>query len=106
MNLALAFLLELAVVAAYAYWGFGLQANAFVKVLAGIGIPLAVIVLWAFFFAPKAGYRLDMPWLMIGKALIFGGAAVCLYTRDASLGLALGGIIIVHLALAMVWDQK
>ena len=40
VNLALAFLLELAMLAAYAYWGFQAGTSIIMKVVLGIGDPL------------------------------------------------------------------
>lgn len=58
VNLALAFLLELAVLVAVGYWGFTLDAHWAVRVLAGIGAPLLLAVLWGLFASPKATYPL------------------------------------------------
>jgi Protein of unknown function (DUF2568) len=44
LNLGLAFLLELAVLAAAGYWGFTLHSPTAVRVLIGIGSPLLLAV--------------------------------------------------------------
>lgn len=106
LNLALAFLLELAAVITYGYWGFGLQANAWVKGVVGIGLPLVLIIAWNRYFAPKASMRLDVPWLFAGKLIIFLTAAVLLYySGKAQLGWTLVILAAINLLLALKWHQ-
>ena len=64
INLGLAFLLELGVLAALGYWGFTDGPNTFLKFVLGLGAPALAIVIWAIFGAPKtldavAGRRLS-----------------------------------------------
>ena len=51
-NLVARFALELSALAALAYWGFQLTASTGVRVLAGLGAPLAAAVVWALFASP------------------------------------------------------
>lgn len=48
-NEALAFLLELAALAALAWWGFTTGSSLLVRVLLGVGTPLVAVVLWGLF---------------------------------------------------------
>ena len=57
-NLALAFLLELAALVAFAYWGFNASDSTIVRLLLGIGVPVLAIVLWGIFAAPRSARRL------------------------------------------------
>ncbi|HEV2473651.1 MAG TPA: YrdB family protein, partial [Chthonomonadales bacterium] len=57
-NLALAFLLELCVLAALLYWGFSTGPNIFTKIALGVGTPGVAISIWALFGAPNAARRL------------------------------------------------
>jgi hypothetical protein len=56
-NLALKFLLELAAIAALAYWG-ATAADGVPAVALAVGAPALFIVLWGRFAAPRAAHRL------------------------------------------------
>jgi hypothetical protein len=71
-NLALRFALELAALAALAYWGWG------VSWVLAIAAPAAWIALWATFGSPKARVTLSTPQRIVFEALVFGAAAVAL----------------------------
>lgn len=78
LNLATAFLLELAVLVAAGYWGFTLHPNLAVRLLAGLGAPLVLAVLWGVFAAPKAsiplhgiaGIAFKVAWFAAGAAAL------------------------------------
>ena len=72
-NLALRFFLELAALAALAYWGWG------VSWALAILAPAACIVLWAMFGSPKAKVPLPAPQRIAFEAIVFGAAAVALW---------------------------
>ena len=55
-NMALSFLLELCMLAALAYWGFQHEAL-ILKIILGVGVPLAVVVIWGVFLAPRSARR-------------------------------------------------
>ncbi|MGC1213385.1 MAG: YrdB family protein [Micromonospora sp.] len=52
--LGLAFLLELAMLVAAGWWGFTLDAGLGVRLLAGLGAPLLIAVVWGVFCSPRA----------------------------------------------------
>jgi len=109
LNLGVAFLLELIMLGIYAVFGYRLlPANSpiFLKIVAGIGAAVGLAILWGFLFAPKAANRLPMPWLLIGKILVFGGGVFMLVSLQRN-GLAIGILIVVilNLALALWWNQ-
>ena len=72
-NLALRFVLELAALAALAYWGWG------VTWVLAIAAPAAWIALWATFGSPKARVTLPTPQRIVFEAVVFGVAAVALW---------------------------
>jgi len=72
-NLALRFLLELAALAALAYWGWG------VSWVLAIAAPAAWIGLWATFGSPKARVQLPDAQRIAFEAVVFGAAAVALW---------------------------
>lgn len=73
---AVAFLLEVAMLASFFYWGF--RHSEPLKYVLGIGIPAVVVVLWGLFMAPKSDRRLPekivTPVSLI--AFIVGGLAL------------------------------
>lgn len=76
VNEVLAFLLELAALALLCRWGFSTGDNAPNRIALGVGVPLAAIVLWGLFAAPKARLRPGLPCVLLVKALVLGGSAV------------------------------
>lgn len=78
-NLTVVFLVELVMLVNFAIWGFSLHVQPVVKALAGIGLPVAVIIVWSMFFAPKASMPLGEPWNTLGELTLFISSAAALY---------------------------
>jgi hypothetical protein len=78
-NEAVAFLIELAALAALAWWGFTTGNKTPVHVALGLGLPLIAVVMWALFAAPKSRIKTPMAGALAVKALVFGGAAIALW---------------------------
>ncbi|MFJ8544094.1 YrdB family protein [Streptomyces sp. NPDC093586] len=78
-NEVLAFLLEIAVLAALGWWGFGAGHEGVVRVLLGVGTPASAIVLWGLFAAPRARWRPALPLVLVVKAVVLGGGALAVY---------------------------
>lgn len=53
INLGFHFLLELAALAALAYWGFNIGENWLVKILLGVGVPFLGALVWGVFRVPN-----------------------------------------------------
>ncbi|WP_375387766.1 DUF2568 domain-containing protein [uncultured Amnibacterium sp.] len=76
LNAALAFLLELALLAAAVAIGLLLPAPLPVRVAAAVLLPAAVILVWALLVAPRARRRLaDEPRLLLQVALFAAAVA-------------------------------
>ena len=106
LNVGLAFLLELAMLAAFGYWGFQGEKSVWIKWGLGVGIPLVAAILWGILLAPMADQRLNI----IGGTLLSSGlfflAALALYqTNHPTLAIALAAITIVNRALVLRWQQ-
>jgi hypothetical protein len=99
-SLTLAFILELIVVAVYAYIGVILSGSAFIRYGIAIITTITVIALWAVFAAPRSQRRLKTPWLYIFKMLIFAGAAAILLMAHW-IHLAIAFILIAILSLTL-----
>jgi hypothetical protein len=102
----LAFAAELASLAALAFWGFALPSGTAVRVVAGIGVPLAAVALWWLFAAPKAAYSL--PALAIAtKVLVQGGAVLVLVlTGHPRLAIALGAAVVLGHGLTSLAPEE
>lgn len=106
VNLALAFILELAALAAFAYWGFNTTDSTLVHIILGFGIPVLSAVLWGVFAAPKATRRLQGVALWAFKIVFFALAAAALTAAgQPTPGIVLGVVAAVNLALLYVWHQ-
>lgn len=101
MNEGLAFLLELAAIAALAWWGFTTGGNVLVNVLLGLGAPAAAIVLWGMFAAPRARFAIALPLVLLVKAAVFGAGALALHgVGHATSAVAFALIALLNTALA------
>ena len=101
LNLALAFLLELAAFAALGYGGANLDGPTWLRVLLAIVLPILGIGLWAL-FAAAAKPLVPVPsWVKIlVKVLVYGGAAVLLFVVGArGPAIVLAVLVVVNTAL-------
>ena len=106
INLALAFLLELCMLAALGYWGFTLDQGLAIRVGAGLGVPLLAAVVWGVLLAPRASNRLQEPLHMILELIIFGLAIAALYAAGRpGLALAFAIVYLINLVLRYAWGQ-
>ncbi len=106
INLALAFILELAMLAAFAYWGFRTGSTGLAKGALGVGVPLIVALIWGMFMAPRAARRLKGASYFVLKGVLF---------LLATLGLAVAGQVVsaiifvvltlINTALQILWRQ-
>ena|SRR6188474_1413684 len=106
VNAGLAFLLELAMLASFGYWGFQGEKSIWIKWGLGIGTPLAVAILWGLLLAPKANQRLNILWGTLLSLGLFCLAASALYQTDhPTLAFTLAVIAIVNRILVLLWQQ-
>jgi hypothetical protein len=104
-NLALKFLLELAAIAALAYWG-ATAADGVLAVVLAVGAPALFIVLWGRFAAPRAAHRLPSRSRIPFELGLFALAALALVlARSPLLAGAFAVLIVVNAALLTLFDQ-
>ena len=77
--LLMVFLSELAALAAFAWFGFALDAAVWVRVLAGVGLPVAGAVVWGLFAAPRARFALPGAAVVAVKSAVYVLAALAVY---------------------------
>ncbi|RPI90983.1 MAG: DUF2568 domain-containing protein [Chloroflexi bacterium] len=100
LNLLVRFLLELCMLAAVGYWGFGNGSGWTMKVILGIGLPILVAALW------WLAWRLSgLPRLMLELALLGSGAVALFASNRPELGWVYTVIVIVNKILMIVWKQ-
>ncbi len=76
-NLALAFAVELAMLAAFAVAGWVATPIPWLRIVLAAGLPAVAIAFWAVWAAPKAGkWRLKPQPLVLFKLVIFGLATL------------------------------
>jgi len=95
---ALKFVLELAMLAAYAIAFFRLIPGPLLSWVAAIGAPILVGVVWGLLIAPRAPVSLGVPARVVLTAVIFAGAIT-------ALALAGRPVAAVVLAVAYVVDE-
>jgi len=106
LNLALAFALELAMLAAFAFFGFRSVDHPLLRWALAIALPLATAVLWGYLLAPKAANRLAMVPGILLSLLLFTLAALALHrVGQPTLAWVMAGAAILHAVFAFVWRQ-
>lgn len=105
-NLGLAFLLELALLAALAYWSFHLGASTGVCLAVAASATIGLALLWSLIAAPNAKRRLDTIPLVAFKVVVFTvGAALLFRAGQHGLAAALEVLALANLGLAIAWGQ-
>jgi hypothetical protein len=105
-NLALSFLLELAVLVAVGIWGFGVGHGRLAKIALGLGGPSMFAVLWGICAAPKSTRALHGPVRAAFEVAWFGsGVAALAGAGHPVWAAALAVLCLVNQALAYRWQQ-
>ncbi len=104
-NLALKFLLELAAIAAFAYWGASHSPVVLALILA-VGLPAMFIAAWGIWAAPRSRRRLPRETRVPFELGCFALAAVALIAAGATVaGIAFAVVAAVNAVLLAVFDQ-
>ena len=106
-NLLLAFLLELAMLAAFCFAGWVSTNVLWLRILLAVGFPGLAIVLWAMWAAPKAGKRRLKPRpLLLFKFAMFGLATAAWWVAGQNfIGSIFGALAVIHLSAAAMFRQ-
>jgi hypothetical protein len=105
-NYVLRFFLELAALAALAYWGFEEFAGLGQWVV-GLGAPLVAASTWGMFMSPKASRPTVDPVRLAIEFLVFGSGVAALFAADAPvLAVVLAVLAALHLVLTFALGQR
>ena len=106
LNLALAFLLEIALLVALGFWGFHLGNSNMWHWIVGIGAPSLTAVVWGQVAAPMAKNRLKSTQLLVFKVVLFTLGALALYAvGQKRWALGFEGVSLISLVLGFMWKQ-
>jgi len=101
-NLGVKFLLELAAIAAFAYWGASLD-GVLVSVTVGIAAPVSFVALWGLFAAPRSARRLPTGARVPFELSVFALAATALLAVEwTAVAIAFAAVVIVN-AVLLTW---
>lgn len=105
-NAVLAFLLELALLAAMVTLGVRLDVPVVAKVLLAILLPAAVIAVWGLWVAPRAPRRMPVRPRFVLQAVLFGLGALALAVAGLPLlAVVFAVLVAAHLVLRLVLRQ-
>lgn len=104
-NLGLAFAMELAGLAAFAWWGWNASSSTVLRLLLAIGLPVIGAVLWGL-FAAQAGSTYGGPVVTpVFKVVFFGLAGLAVWTLDHPvLGVAFVLVVAANLLIISAGD--
>lgn len=103
--LGVLFLVELAALFSFGYWGYRLEAGWALRIACAIGLPALVAVFWGTFVAPKASIPVPETWRTVLQLAVFLLAATALYFSGRP-GWAAGYAIIAVADAALVYVLK
>ncbi len=100
INQTVAFVLELAMLAAMDRWGFLQGKNTWSKYEIAAVLILTAILLWGYYAAPKSSNRLSLGYRIIFEFVLFMIATFMLHkSRNTNYAIAFGIIAVVNLSL-------
>jgi len=103
-NLAVKFALEVAAVAAFAYWGATVSSGLAAVTLA-IAAPLVAIVLWGTLAAPRSERRLPVRLRVPFELAVFALATVALAGLSSAAAIGFAAIVLANSLLLTAFDQ-
>lgn len=105
-NLALRFLLELVALGVLAYWGWQ-AGTGVVRMLLGVGAPLAFAAIWGVLVAPKASRRIPDPARLLLELVLFSVVVTALVAVGQPIwALVFAAVVAGNLSLMVVLGQR
>jgi hypothetical protein len=107
LNLAVRFLIELAMLFSFGFWGWQQVSGQPMRTLVAIALPVLAAAIWGGFVAPKARRRLEDPSRLLLEVILFGsGAAALMHAGARTAGVVLAVVAGLSLALMFVFGQR
>lgn len=101
LNSVLAFIIEIIALASCGYLGAMLFETRILKIVGAVVFMGIMAVIWGNFFSPKAGHRLVMPGIFVGKLiLLLMPSYILLYKKNFIWSGIWAVIVIVHLVVS------
>ncbi|MEU0634111.1 YrdB family protein [Streptomyces sp. NPDC005989] len=94
-NELLAFVVEVAALAALAWWGFATGEGVAARWLLGIGAPAVAALVWGMFAAPRARFRPPLAGVLLVKAVVLGGGVYAVHAVGHSVAAVFFGVVVV-----------
>lgn len=105
-NLAARLALELCALVAISYWGFHLDRPMALRIVAGIGAPLAAAVIWALFASPNTHVPVAGPVKLAVQLVVFGVATGTLIrVGKTNLAVLFACVAAANATLIALWGQ-
>ncbi len=106
INAGLAFFLELVMLAGLGYWGFYGDKSVLAKWILGIGLPVAVAIVWGMLLAPRSAHRLDVTGgTLLSLMLFLLTATAVFYTQHPVLAILFAVTAVINRILIVIWKQ-
>ena len=106
INAALAFVLELAMLFGFGYWGYQVGRDSWLGWVLAIGLPIVAVLIWGAFFAPRAAKRLSLvPGALLSMGLFLLAALVLALSQQPLAGVVLAAVAVTNRALVLFWRQ-
>lgn len=105
-NLAVAFLLEVVALTAFAFWGWTAGTNFATRLLLVIALPVVAALLWGAFLSPKPEFQLPGAVVRFAQLVFFALAELALWASGHPLAsLVTAAVLVVNRALLAAWRQ-
>jgi len=106
LNSALRFLLELAALASFCYWGVQQGDSTAAKIVLGVGAPVVMAIIWGLLVSPKARFEIpSIPKFVLGIVILALAAVALSNAGYPGLAIAFEVLIAVNAVLIIVLEK-
>lgn len=105
-NLAVAFLLEVVALVAFAFWGWTVGTNDAARLVLVIALPVIAAAVWGAFLSPKPEFQLPAAVVAFAQLAFFVLAVLGLWGSGHRVSaLVTAAVLVVNRALLAAWRQ-